>query len=301
MGDDRGSMWAAMGRFTAAAVGSGIAEVSTLPVDIAKVRLQTQKVPKDGTPRMYKNMFHAGYTVAKAEGPAALWKGLTPALIRQCSYTGLTFMMYEPMRNFIAGEGVKMEEIGFFKRVAAGGMAGGLSIFMVNPADVLKIRAQNSKMGSQSLASVAAGIYKQNGVRGLWTGWSPNVARSFVGNACEVGCYDYFKSNILKNGWAEEGPVLHLLASFGSGTVSAFCSTPFDVTKTRVMAQAGKVSTKNEVMYKGVVDCFVRIAREEGATAFYKGFAPLAVRKVVWTVIYFLAYEQVLKVTCPSS
>ena len=33
----------------------------------------------------------------------------------------------------------------------------------------------------------------------------------------------------------------------------------------------------------------------EGVGSLYKGFVPIAARKVLWTVAYFLTYEQVLK------
>ena len=40
-------------------------------------------------------------TIAAEEGPRALWKGLTPALVRQVCYTGLAMVIYEPIRNTI--------------------------------------------------------------------------------------------------------------------------------------------------------------------------------------------------------
>ena len=58
--------------------------------------------------------------VGSEEGFVALWNGLTPALIRQFSYTGLSFAFYEPVRNVIAGEGVAKEDIPAWKRVLAG-------------------------------------------------------------------------------------------------------------------------------------------------------------------------------------
>lgn len=59
--------------------------------------------------------------------------------------------------------------------------------------------------------------------------------------------------------------------------------------------QAGGGKTELAVQYKGVVDCFVRMPRLEGISSLYKGFIPLAARKIIWTVAYFLTYEQALK------
>ena len=92
-----------------------------------------------------------------------------------------------------------------------------------------------------------------------------------------------------------DGPLSHFAASGVAGVVSAIFSTPVDVVKTRLMAQAGGVQTAGVVQYTGVVDCFLRMPRHEGVSSLYKGFVPIAARKVLWTIAYFLTYEQALR------
>ena len=92
-----------------------------------------------------------------------------------------------------------------------------------------------------------------------------------------------------------DGPAAHVGASAVAGVVSAVCSTPVDVVKTRLMAQAGGATASGVVEYAGVLDCFTRMPRLEGVSALYKGFVPMAARKVGWTVAYFIVYEQALK------
>ena len=105
-------------RFAAAAIGAGIAEGLTLPVDAAKVRLQMQVVT--GATRsapakpVYTGLLQAMYRIGADEGVGALWRGVEPALVRQCSYTGMSFLLYEPVRNFYAGDTPK-NEIPFYK------------------------------------------------------------------------------------------------------------------------------------------------------------------------------------------
>jgi len=43
-------------------------------------------------------------TIAKEEGPAALWKGLTPGLHRQCVYGGLRIGLYEPVKGLFVSK-----------------------------------------------------------------------------------------------------------------------------------------------------------------------------------------------------
>mmetsp|Transcript_3948 Transcript_3948/g.5670 ORF Transcript_3948/g.5670 Transcript_3948/m.5670 type:complete len:301 (-) Transcript_3948:41-943(-) len=285
---------AAIQRFIAAGVGAAAAEISTLPVDISKVRLQTQKpILVDGQLVMrYKGMVHAMYRISADEGVLALWKGLAPALMRQVSYTGLSFVLYEPVRNFVAGKDIKKEDIPFWKRVIAGGIAGGTSIYVMNPTDVVKTQMQAAS-DTKSMTKIAKQIWQTEGIKGFWRGSYPNVARCFIGNACEIGCYDQFKTTLVTEGWVPNGPIAHFAASGGAGVVSAIFSTPVDVVKTRLMNAAG--GNKDAVQYKGVVDCFINMPRKEGIASLYKGFWPLAFRKVVWTVVFFLVNEQALK------
>ena len=58
---------------------------------------------------------------------------------------------------------------------------------------------------------------------------------------------------------------------------------------------ASGASSAGIVRYAGVLYCFVRMPQLEGLPALYKGFVPIAARKVAWTVAYFLTYEQAFK------
>ena len=80
----------------------------------------------------------------------------------------------------------------------------------------------------------------------------------------------------------------HFGASSFAGLVSAVFSTPIDVVRTRLMNQAGTAHEDS-----GVVDALINIPRKEGVAALYKGFWPLFMRKVLWTVSFFLTYEQI--------
>ena len=107
-------------------------------------------------------MLQGIYRIGTDEGAAALWRGWQPALVRQTLYTGLTFVLYEPVRNFIAGDTPK-EQIPFYKRVLAGGTAGGAAIFVMNPTDVLKTQMQGHRGERARLM-------------GVWChGWHPNL------------------------------------------------------------------------------------------------------------------------------
>ena len=78
--------------------------------------------------------------IARNEGLGVLWRGVTPALVRQVSYTSLTFALYEPVRDFIARDPTK--EISLWQRFLAGGLSAGIGIAIMNPTEIVKTKMQ---------------------------------------------------------------------------------------------------------------------------------------------------------------
>jgi solute carrier family 25 protein 34/35 len=62
-----------------------IANVFTNPLDVVKIRMQLQgELKARGQYTVhYRNVFHAGYAIAKSEGLVALQKGLVPSIWQQ--------------------------------------------------------------------------------------------------------------------------------------------------------------------------------------------------------------------------
>ena len=54
------------------------------------------------------------------------------------------------------------------------------------------------------------------------------------------------------------------------------------------------MNMKEQVMYKGVIDAFVKIYRNEGIAAFYKGWTPLVMKIFPSSGLFFLTYEYTL-------
>lgn len=82
---------------------------------------------------------------------------------------------------------------------------------------------------------------------------------------------------------SEANFVLGALAAAGSVTVMI----PMDTIKTRLVIQ----TANNPKNYKGVVDCFVRILKEEGAGTFYRSLPPRLISVVPMIAIQFGIYE----------
>jgi solute carrier family 25 (mitochondrial citrate transporter), member 1 len=75
-------------------VSGGMGPLVNNPLDVVKTRLQKQVVVP-GKPAKYTGLVQACGLIAKEEGVLALWKGITPRLLRIMPGQAITFMTYE--------------------------------------------------------------------------------------------------------------------------------------------------------------------------------------------------------------
>jgi hypothetical protein len=88
------------GTFISSAFSASVAEVCTIPLDTAKVRLQLQGKALAGEVNVvpkYRGMVGTIATIAREEGTMSLWRGIVPGLHRQILFGGLRIGLYEPV------------------------------------------------------------------------------------------------------------------------------------------------------------------------------------------------------------
>jgi len=267
------------------------AEVVTLPVDVLKVRLQLSG--EGGQGKMYNGVVDAFQKILKQEGLGGLFKGLTPGLLRQAVYQGWKMNFYEPMRNAITRYRGPNASSGVIDKIAAGGIGGATGAMIANPFDLIKVRMQADRLGTRyrNTAHALSDIFKREGLFAFWKGTMPNLQRAFIVNAAEMATYDTVKSLFMENGIFGNTLSNHMTSSFISGFVAAVCSTPVDLTKTRLMNQPFGPDGKG-TLYKGMLDCFAKTAKLEGLLGLYKGFIPMWFRLGPWNMAFFITFEQ---------
>lgn len=84
----------------------GMGPLVNNPLDVVKTRLQKQVVTPGKQPK-YTGLVQACGVIAKDEGVLALWKGITPRLLRIMPGQAITFMTYEAVSS-------KMNQMGWF-------------------------------------------------------------------------------------------------------------------------------------------------------------------------------------------
>ena len=122
-------------------------------------------------------------TIVREEGASALYSGLVPGLQRQMAFSAIRIGLYDEVKSrYTVGLGVRetdqVEMLGV--RVMAGVSTGVLAILVAQPTDVVKIRLQAGRGGRARHPGVWAAytsIANTEGVRGLYRGFLPNIAR----------------------------------------------------------------------------------------------------------------------------
>ncbi|CAL9061756.1 unnamed protein product [Musa banksii] len=181
-------------------------------------------------------------------------------------------------------------------RVAAGFGAGVLeALLIVTPFEVVKIRLQQQKGLRPELLKYKGPIHcarmiiREEGILGLWAGAAPTVMRNGTNQAAMFTAKNAFDVVLWKK-HEGDGKVLQpwqsMISGFLAGTAGPICTGPFDVVKTRLMAQS---RSGGDVKYKGMVHAIRTIFAEEGLRALWKGLLPRLMRippgqAIMWAV-----------------
>lgn len=130
-------------------------------------------------------------------------------------------------------------------------------------------------------------ILRKEGVKGFYTGWWPALAQKIP----SYGLTWMFFQQLKRGHETHFGTKPTAQSSFALGAVAAAAATsvmiPMDTIKTRLVCQCA--TSKNS--YKGIMDCFYRVTKEEGIQAFYKSLPPRLVSVVPMIAIQYGVYE----------
>lgn len=187
---------------TLRAIGAGsmagcVACALTYPLDMVRARMALQNEGLAAT--RYTGVFNAVTSIARSEGPRALYRGISPTLGGVAPYTGLKFGCYGFLKSFACTlMGVESEELPAWARAAAGAVAGSVALTFVYPFDVVRRRFQTHpgpEPYAESVVAAFCNIWKQEGVVcGLYRGLSLNYLKTIPNVAIYMSLYDVIKN-----------------------------------------------------------------------------------------------------------
>ncbi|KAL8771349.1 MAG: hypothetical protein Q9209_003255 [Squamulea sp. 1 TL-2023] len=175
----------------------------------------------------------------------------------------------------------------------AGFLAGVASTLVAHPLDVLKTRLQVDRASSFQAGTslrLVQGIFKNEGItRGFYRGLSPNLAGNSISWALYFLWYSRIKVALQAYHMTGNGLSYYdfFLASGIAGALTAICTNPIWVIKTRMLSTA----SHHPAAYRSISHGTQQIYRAEGVRGFYRGLLP-SLFGVSHGALQFMAYEQ---------
>jgi len=325
--------------FVAGGLGGMTAATLTSPLDVLKTRLQStfyqeqlaatramKGIPSPSQlPLMRAAWLHVSETgqilasIPKVEGWRALFKGLGPNLIGVVPARAINFWAYGNGKRVISNSLFDGKETAIVHLLAAAS-AGIITGTITNPIWLVKTRLQLDKQhagpGGQgrhyrNALDCVKKTVRTEGIRGLYRG----LSASYLGvseSTLQWVLYEQAKRSLSRK---EKDLLLSgrvptfwdrtvewggkLTAAGGAKFFAALITYPHEVVRTR-LRQAPHDAAGN-VKYRGLLNCFVTIFREEGMPALYGGLVPHMLRVVPSAAVMFGVYEGVLRALGESS
>lgn len=168
----------------------------------------------------------------------------------------------------------------WFKHVKAplaGGISGFLTRALTQPLDCIKVRHQlqiepiEKHAGAKytSTFQTLQLMFREEGVRGLWKGHVPGQILSVTYGFGQFLAYDHFnRSSRAIKFFDEHSDVRHIVAGGLAGAFGMSIATPFDVVRTRFIAQ------DHNKGYRSVIGAFTSILHQEGFRGLFRGLVP---------------------------
>lgn len=262
----------------------------TFPTEYVKTQLQLDE--RSGVKRRYTGPINCVQVTVREYGVRGLYRGLSVLLYGSIPKSAVRFGTFEELRRRAVDEKGNLAPN---RRILCGLGAGVCeAIFAVTPMETVKVKFINDQISAKpkfrGFFHGVREIIKAEGFHGVYQGVIPTILKQGSNQAIR-----FFVMESLKQ-WYRGGdpnkkiPTL-VVGCFGAfaGACSVYGNTPIDVVKTRLQ---GLDAHK----YKGTIDCAIKIFKNEGPRAFYKGTVPRLSRVCADVAITFMIYDNFMEV-----
>ncbi|KAK3159678.1 hypothetical protein QOZ80_1BG0049710 [Eleusine coracana subsp. coracana] len=246
--------------------------------------------------------------ILRAEGPAALYRGMSAPLASVAVQNAMVFQVYAILSRSLdsSSESSSGTDPPSYTSVALAGVGtGALQTLILSPVELVKIRLQLEAAGHKHTfrrpgagggpMATARHILKTEGLRGVYRGLTVTALRDAPAHGVYFWTYEYARERLHPGcrggGGGGEGIATMLVAGGLAGVASWVCCYPLDVVKSRLQAQ----TAFQAVRYRGVVDCFRKSVGEEGFPVLWRGLGTAVARAFVVNGAIFSAYELALR------
>ncbi|KYM90347.1 Solute carrier family 25 member 40 [Atta colombica] len=310
-------------QIVASCTGAFITSVFVTPLDVVKIRLQTQqkamlsnkcflycnglmdhlcpctngKMP-DWMKRngKFKGTFDALLKISETEGIASLWSGLSPTLVLAVPATVIYFVSYEQLRLYLKDtynkqfkkKGINVEQP-FWIPILAGGTARIWAATLVSPLELIRTKMQSQKLSYAEITQTLKIVVRYSGISGLWMGLGSTLLRDVPFSALYWLNYETIK----KMYSSQQIFTFNLVAGAVAGSVSAFFTIPFDVVKTHRQIEMGEKEIYSDKPIRSSTTWTIiqRIYYQNGLKGLFTGLVPRLVKVAPACAIMIATFE----------
>jgi len=166
-----------------------VAVFVTSPLELVRTYMQSHAKPPSGQ----RGVWGLLRDQVRTGGVVNLWIGLSATLSRDVPFSVIYWSAYELIKS-----NMSPHANGFLLHFASGAGAGLLAAGVTTPIDVVKTRRQMYLDASHPhyptrMSDIYTTIVAEEGVRGLFKGFVPRVAKVAPSCAIMVASYEFFK------------------------------------------------------------------------------------------------------------
>lgn len=263
------------------------------PIDMVKVRIQLKSEAKGGS----LSPFTIANDIYKNEGGLkGFYKGIDSALLRQAVYATLRLGIYFNLTDYIKKHVNDGANLSAFQKVYCSLSAGAIGSFIGNPCDLSLVRMQADstlppadRRNYKHVFDAFSRITREEGVKALWNGATPTIARAMALNMSQLVTYEEAKERITKMMGKGHDMAIMFTASMIAAIATSTASLPFDNIKTKL--QKMKRLPDGSFPYKGFIDCGYKTVANEGILGFWAGLPTYYFRVGPHSIITLLSAE----------
>lgn len=175
----------------AGTVARTIAVTIVSPLEMIRTKMQSEQ-------HSYKDIGRALRVTVSTFGLSGFYLGWMPTLLRDIPFSAVYWAVYESLKRRVL-VWQNLQEPTFATSFTCGALSGSFAAVITTPFDVVKTHLQ-IKLGDGSVArriplrvAVQEVIQKGGGMRALFAGMVPRVAKIAPACAVMIGSYEYFK------------------------------------------------------------------------------------------------------------
>lgn len=274
-----------------------ISKTVSAPLERIKLLIQNQDemLKRGSIDRKYDGLIECTVRTYKTEGVISFWRGNWANCIRYFPTQALTFSFKKILNGLDSLKIGKNDNTFYklFKNTLSGGIAGSGSLLFVYSLDYARTRLGNDticpvtgKRKYSGLLDVYKKTIETDGIRGVYRGFAVSCIGIFVYRGFYFGLYDTAKPILMGN---NNGFVQSFLLGYLVTVTAELVSYPNDTIRRRMMMTSGEA-----IKYKGAVDCFLQIVKNEGAKSLMKGCLANIIRGVAGAGV-LAGYDKVVE------